>query len=329
MPRRSKKPPENATPLTLYSELEELLTAFAGGKIGLLIILGRPGLAKSETVKAAVQGKDALVVGGRKSPLDLYTDLYHHRDTPIVLNDADRLLEEKDGRELVRALTETSDPKQLTWGTKTRILDDEGIPRRFWTRSSVCIITNWWASDHPVFEALESRGEFVRFDPSWSEVYKQAARWFWDQEIYDYIHGRLSDLRQPDCRLLVKAANRKKAGLELMDWRRIIDEYVDDAVGLTVRRLLDDQTFLTNVARVKAFEEMTGYDRATFYRRMRDLERYRPAEKVPRLLLADYQPTSGPSPACREASTASQACLPTSRTRGETALLLSDGDGVN
>ena len=118
------------------------------------------------------------------------------------------------------------------------------------------------------------------------EIYKDAGAWFWDQEIFDYAYERLGTLRQPDCRILVKASDRKEAGLKKMNWRRLIDDYCDDELGIVIRRLLDDKAFRTNTERAAAFIKETGAKRATYYRRMAEIKKYRPSKKVKRIVLA-------------------------------------------
>ena len=208
MGRNSHRPPKGATVEKTYDGLEELLRAFAGGSIPLLVIVGRSGLIKSRRVREAVKGQNVLVVRGRKSALDFYTDLYAFKDLPVILDDANDLMSQSLCREYVNALTETDQYKRLDYGTKTKILEEEGVPKFFWTTSPVCLIANQWNSHDPIFRALESRAEFIFFAPDWSEVYREVGKWFWDQEIYDYVWERLDVLKEPDVRLFVKAFNR-------------------------------------------------------------------------------------------------------------------------
>jgi hypothetical protein len=91
-------------------------------------------------------------------------------------------------------------------------------------------------------------------------------------------------------RVLVKAHARKKAGMKKMPWKAVIDEHCDDEVGITVRMLMDNRTITTNTARAEAFCEITGADRATFYRRMKHIKPYRPTKKVRRVILKHKEP---------------------------------------
>lgn len=282
MGRRGHIVPEGIAEVRKYDELEALVASFVEGDIPLLVILGTPGLSKSQSLKAGIGDNDCLFIKGRKSPLSFYTDLYVHKDEPVIIDDADDLMSQQLCRSYVKALTETDTHKRLDYDTKTKILDEEGIPRHFYTSSSVCIITNSWGND-PIYGALASRAELVHFNPDWNEVYRQAATWFWDQEILDYLHARLDVLRQPDLRIVVKAWNRKKSGNKLLDWKKVIDDHCDDAPGLRLRTLLDDPKIKTMAKRQEMWCDETGESRATFYRRLEKIRSYRPTVQQPRL----------------------------------------------
>ncbi len=289
-------PPAGATVVTTYKGMNELVRAFAAGHIPLLVIIARPGLGKSRLVQQAVKGQKALIIKLRKSGLDFYTDLYAAKDLPVVLDDADNLMSQPLCREYVKALTETDKYKRLAYGTKTKILEEEKVPKFFFTTSPVCLIANHWNSRDPIFQALQSRAEFVYFDPDWAEVYREVGSWFWDQEIFDYVRDRVRDLKDPDMRLFVKAYNRKKARLATMNWRTLIDDYVDDALGLEVRRLMDDPSFKSNTDRAQAFTASTKANRATFYRRLAQIRRYRPHAMPDRIILEHTAPPEEPRP---------------------------------
>jgi len=297
MGRRSTKAPRTATIVKKYAELEEIVSAFASGTIPLLLIVGRPGLGKSQAIRRAIRTQEALVVKGRKSALDFYIDLYRHKDTPVILDDAEDLMGQRLCREYVKALTETDRFKRLDYGTRTKILRNESVPTFFHTTSHVAVITNQWTNCDPVFDALESRAEFIYFDPDWAEVYREVGKWFWDQEIFDYVRERMDVLKQPDVRLFVKAFNRKTGRLSRLDWRKLIDAHVDDEVGLVVRNLLKDKSYRTQEARIEAFRKATEKDRATFFRRRSQINKHRPSRKPRRILLKRTSPPSVERPA--------------------------------
>ncbi len=51
---RSGDPPQGAIVVQTYRELDQFVGAFAEGLLNLLLIIGRPGVQKSQAVKAAV-----------------------------------------------------------------------------------------------------------------------------------------------------------------------------------------------------------------------------------------------------------------------------------
>jgi len=274
MPRRKYNPPSKISTLTTYVELEEVLRNFADGKISFAVILGKPGLSKGESTKKALQGKAARIIKGDHSHPNLYCTLYEHQDQPIVFDDTDKLMDQSWFQELLKNLTETNKFKKLEYNKKSPILIETETPVFYWTKSPVLLIMNWWDTDNALCTALESRAEFFVFEPDWYECYQAWASWFDDQEIYDYIHANLEILKLPDARLLVKARNRKQAGMQQVSWKQLIDDHIDDQVGQEVRRLLKSKKFASNNARAAEFVKLGLGDRATFYRRMKEIQAF-------------------------------------------------------
>lgn len=280
--------PEGSQLITEYDKLRELVAVFAGGELPLLAIVGPPGTGKSQSLKAVLPEGKHLMVRGHSTAYKLYCNLYDNQNYPVVIDDADGVMSDRKCREYVKILTETNPVKTLQYDS-ARMNADDGVPSRFDTTSPCCIIVNDWKSKDPIYNALESRAEFVYFAPNWNEVYKEAARWFWDQEILDYVHEKIEVLKQPDVRLLVKAYNRKKAGTTLLNWRDLIDNYQDDEGGLAIRNLLKDKT-LNNTQRKDRFESMGLGSRSTFYRKLSDIVSYAPTRKPKRLIVQGLPP---------------------------------------
>src|SRR4051812_21702262 len=89
--------PADTIVLRTYAELTLYLRRFAEGKLGLVLLLGRPGTGKTFHAKAAlgigtspVQG-EALYVEGHVKAFGLCQKLWECRNCPVVLNDLDRL----------------------------------------------------------------------------------------------------------------------------------------------------------------------------------------------------------------------------------------------
>lgn len=105
MPLGNRQPalPRETISVTTYAQLDLYLEKFASGEFGLLLLLGRHGTGKSESVRRALncsRGEtgngnrvvhDVLYVEGHMQPFGLYRDLWEHRDQPVVLDDLDKL----------------------------------------------------------------------------------------------------------------------------------------------------------------------------------------------------------------------------------------------
>ena len=272
---------QDGHPLTTYEALHALASRFADGKVNLVILVGAPGLMKTQTVTRACQGRPFLHVNAKKSPIEFYRDLYEHRDALVILDDVEPLLDSKDGQVLIRALTETTATKTISWGPRTTILDSDGnaIPRSFTTKSRVFIVANTWRVGG-IFSAIESRGNKFLFSPAWAEVYVEAGNWFHQQEILDYVHANLSQMKAPDVRLLLKAREMRRLALPGHNWRDVFDPCMQmDGVDREIIRLLKE-THLTQKERVAEFEKGGFGDRATFFRRLKK-QRSLTAQAIP------------------------------------------------
>lgn len=293
--RTTRNRPETATVLRTFAELREVLAAFASGSFSLIVIMGRPGLTKSRHVRKAIEGTGAGYIKGYHTRLDYYGLVYQYQDKPIVLDDSNRLLENKDTREMTRDLSETDTYKKIEYGSTSAKLEQESLPKFFWTKSPVCFITNYWDRSDPVFEALESRAEFFVLEVDWAELHQDVANWFWDQDIFDYIHERLHLLREPDARLYIKAWERKKSGLTLTPWQKLIDNYCDDHHGRVIRGLLS-RSFTSDNARYSAYLKeveklkLKPLARSNFYARANKIRLYTPAKALPKIKLKQKQP---------------------------------------
>lgn len=282
--------------LTTYEALHTLGSRFAEGKTNLVVLVGNPGLMKTETIRRACQNKALLYVNGKKSPVELYRDLYEHLDELVLLDDVEPLLDNKDGQVLLRALTETTETKTISWGTRTTVRDedDNEIPRSFMTTSRVFIIANTWRKGG-IFSAIESRANKFLFAPSWSEVYKEAGTWFTDQVVMDYVHAHLGHMDHPDARLLLKAVEMRRLALPGHDWQEVFDPCMRmDRVDQEIVRLLAVKS-MSQTERVAEFVKGGFGDRATFFRRLKK-QRGLTAQDIPERIVVQKKPVARPVP---------------------------------
>src|SRR5262245_18825178 len=105
--------PEGALVVRDYARLEEFVGAFAAGRLDLLIVVGRPGLAKSQSFRRAAA--DACWLEGNATAFGMYCALYHARDRLVVIDDVDSLYASAAAVRLLKCLCQTDPVKRLAW----------------------------------------------------------------------------------------------------------------------------------------------------------------------------------------------------------------------
>jgi hypothetical protein len=291
---RTRKVPQGARHLRTYAEFESYLVDFVRGGYPFLWIVGRPGVAKTESIRAAVRGQSVYCrKGGQITPMQLYLDCYAQRGKPIVLDDAEHLLENKIGSKLISALGDTTPAKYLSWGSTSPRLG--GVPQSYFTTSTLCVIANKTTAD----AAIQSRAVLLYFDPTNKEIHLAAARWFWDQEIHDWFGQHLCRLPPLDARWYVKAHQDKQSD---RDWRQIaLKAHAPSRAAVVVQDLEGDPAYPTRKDKERRFAEMVGGDkgssRATYHRLRAKLEREGRliVQPVPPIPLRHTRPPGVPS----------------------------------
>lgn len=278
MRKRKSDPalPREAIGLTTYAQLDRYLAKFSSGELGLVLLLGRHGTGKSESVKrslsvlAPVNGSHTvatrrlLYVEGHVRPYGLYRHLWEHRNCPIVLDDLDKLYADANCVRLLKPLCNTQHEKRLTWLTNLT-LNDSVVPASFTTTSNVILIANEWRTINPNVRALEDRAIILHFDPSKLEVHRRVGEWFQDEAVYDFIAGILPSITDLSMRHYCKASQLRRAGLE--DWQTsLLQMVLPDPRLACVAALQQRPSLESERERVARFVAATGYSRATYFR---------------------------------------------------------------
>ena len=285
----SVKLPPHALRLASYTELEDYVHAFAAGHLQLLMLFGPPGVGKSRCVRQ-VLNRGVGWISGQATPLGIYLEAYQHRHQPLVLDDVDGLYADRSGIRLLKALCQSEPIKTLSWHTATPILRRREVPSQFTTSSRVALIGNDWKTLNADVAALEDRGHVVVFEPTALEVHRQAANWYWDQEIFDFIAGRLHLIEQHSLRMYLQSWELKQAGL---DWQQAVLSRFLAGPALAVARLKADPTFPSEAARVQAFVQSGEGCRASYFRHAR---RMQPSAPPPCFALTHTAPSQSPTP---------------------------------
>ena len=253
-----------------------------------MILLGGPGLGKSQKMRQAV-GSPVCWLEGNASAFGIYRQLWEHRNQTVVLDDLDGLYADRDGIRLLKCLAQTDPVKTVAWHSEARALQRESIPRCFGTRSRVAILANRWRTKNADVAALQDRGHVIVFQPTALEVHQEAAGWFWDQQIFDFVADHLHLIRQPSLRHYVAAWELKRAGL---DWRSLVLGRCLSGKLLLVAQLKAHAAFPSEEARSQAFRAAGGGCRATYFNWASQLQ---PAAEVPRVPLKYAYTPHGPS----------------------------------
>jgi hypothetical protein len=259
--------PPHALRVSTYAELRAYVRAFAAGHLHLLMLFGPPGVGKSRCVRQALE-RHVCWISGQATPLGIYLEAYAHRHQPLVLDDVDGLYADRSGIRLLKALCQTEPTKTLSWHTATPILKRRGVPPRFTTTSRVALVGNDWKTLNADVAALEDRGHVLLFEPTALEVHRQAAGWFWDQAIFDFVADHLHLIAQHSLRTYHQAWELKRANL---DWRQAVLCRFLTGPALVVARLKADPSLASEAARVRAFIAAGAGCRATYYHHAKKL----------------------------------------------------------
>src|SRR5262249_3402144 len=286
---KCKSLPPHAVHVRTFAELEQYVGAFAEGHLNLLMIFGQPGVGKSPCVRQAL-GRKVCWISGQATPFGIYLQAYEHRHQPIVLDDVDGLYADRQGIRVLKALGQTEGTKTLSWQSAAPTLERHDIPRQFTTTSRVALVGNDWKTLNADVAALEDRGHLLLFEPAPLEVHRQAARWFWDQEIFDFVADHLHLIGQHSLRTYRHAFELKQAGL---DWRQGVLCRCLTGAALEWPRPKANPALPSDAGRVRVFVQSGAGCRASYFRHAKKL---RPLVDKPKIKLTQPGPPADTVP---------------------------------
>jgi len=266
---KSIPPPDDAIAVTNYYDLDRYLGKFAEGSLDLVLLLGKPGIGKTEAVKQALGIEDrrrneALYVEGHAQPFGLYQGLWRYRDSPVVLDDLDRLYANPDCVRILKPLCNTRRAKRISWLSNAVTAVPE-LPTEFTTTSNVMLIANEWRSLNGNVRALEDRTIILWFNPTAEEIHRKTAEWFDEPRIYHFIGSYLPHIPQLSMRYYEKAKRLRDAGF--LDWKKsLLQMMLSDRRVAVVAGLQLDPLLSSDTQRIKQFTAETGLSRATYFR---------------------------------------------------------------
>ena len=177
---------QRATPEERFNDMEHYVNMVLKGLQPSVLICGAPGVGKTYRVMQKVKssGRNFKVIKGKETALAFYMDLFHfrHEGDILICDDADDVLTDETIINLIKAATDSSDERIVSYGTsKPPIMSEEeymslpyedqeicGVmvvrgggelhtyPKSFITEGSMIIITNRNAGQ--IDTAIRNRG---------------------------------------------------------------------------------------------------------------------------------------------------------------------------
>lgn len=171
-------------------DLEHLTQLVAAGASNALFVAGRGGVGKTHTVETTLEsmglkdGAGFFKNTGSASPVGIYIMLYQNRNGIVLFDDSDGALADQDGRNLIKAATDTKRIRKLAWTKKSSSFVDplpdgeeyeEGTyPKYFDFKGRVIFISNLSINKLDPDGALRTRALMIDVDPT-------------DQELIDFM----------------------------------------------------------------------------------------------------------------------------------------------
>ena len=97
---------ERAIPVRTYDELERYVKAFTARHLNLLIVVGGPGLAKSQAVRR-LAGERVCWIEGNATAFGMYVALWRHKDELVIIDDVDNLYSDRCAVRLLKCLCQS------------------------------------------------------------------------------------------------------------------------------------------------------------------------------------------------------------------------------
>lgn len=241
-------------------DLSNMLKFMVKGATNAVFVAGRGGTGKTQTVEDTLQelgmsdGSGYFKVTGSASPAAIYETLYKNKKGVILFDDCDGALDSQDGRNLIKAATDTKNVRKVSWLKKSKSYydpDTEGdqgdddsesddigdrLPRYFDFSGKVVFISNLNMRKLDPDGALKTRGMMIEMNPTNMEMYEYMSLIYnkvrlsgtneLSKEKRHEVVLTLRDIivKSPketiNLRLLVRALNLAATGLP--DWARML-----------------------------------------------------------------------------------------------------------
>lgn len=138
-----------------FNAMDRMSQGVMRGIVPAMIGSGPAGLGKSWAIEQALKARKEQArelgldfkydyVTGAISPVGLYISAWNHREkgNVIVLDDCDSVFGDEDSLNILKAMLDSGDRRELSWRKKSKWLEDLGIDDQFEFEGSVIFLTN-------------------------------------------------------------------------------------------------------------------------------------------------------------------------------------------
>ena len=216
--------------LEFYLPVYRAARKMVAGFCKLICLKGRGGIGKTFNMRnALIEAKaDFIEIRGDVTPAYLYRILFDNSERIIYFNDVNRLLRHPESINMLKAATETEDPRILSKLSYSK--DQEDLPKQFIFKGGIIFDYNYIEpSVKEDFEALLSRADYVELCfciDDMKHIMRLVAKEEWQQKVTEHLvdnyefEGLLLNLRNQ-----AKAFNTYKYAIEKgLEWQKEVDE---------------------------------------------------------------------------------------------------------
>ncbi len=276
-----------------------------------LYLFGRPGTAKTHTVRAVLEKEIAepyVYQRGHLTPMGLFELIAEHRDDVIVLDDLAAVLDSDIALQILLSALEHPAPDDRT---RSRVVKyrRQGREERVSFRGGIVCISNRQLHDDELLGAFKSRVHTLNYDPSDAQLgalMLGLAELGWpntgqteiaSEEARAVAHFLISEMLRLGCRFDLRLFVNKalpdyqqwKDDETESDWRDLVTASIEehlvairhsDERPSRAERKQDERALLAEIlrehdsrdARVRVWIERTGKSERAFYRRLAEMQ---------------------------------------------------------
>ena len=233
--------------------LKGLTTSLIKGSFNALFVAGAGGVGKTQSVEDALSeaglsdGDGYFKNTGSASPIGIYGLLYKYRTGIILFDDSDGALADQDGRNLLKAATDTKKIRKLAWNKKSSTMydpadyptdyqstDPEELPKYFNFEGRIIFISNLPIDKLDPDKALRTRAFMISINPTPEELFEHMGKilhkinledglTLTSAERYDVLEVVKAKKKNVSLRTLVRALNLAASGAQ--NWRELVRLY--------------------------------------------------------------------------------------------------------